>query len=103
MPEGGGQLGACGVARADEHHPTHRQHRGRQQTLQGRRHQLEVRAAPVGVLDFMAAAMQPDNLVKAVGLKVLVNDKEVVASGAGDSSGAAASSTDDNSGDSSGN
>jgi hypothetical protein len=69
-------------------------------------HSLEVRlqpAAPVGVLDFMAAAMQPDNLVKAVGLKVLVNDKEVVASGAGDSSGAAASSTDDNSGDSSGN
>jgi hypothetical protein len=72
-------------------------------------HSLEVRlqpAAPIGVLDFMAAVMQPDNLVKAVGLKVLVNDKEIVAadSGAaaapsGDNSGAAAPSNDDNSGD----
>jgi hypothetical protein len=56
---------------------------------------LEIRlqpVAPVGVLDFVAAAMQPDSLVKQVGLKVLVDDQEVTA---------AAVSGDNSSGDSS--
>jgi hypothetical protein len=47
---------------------------------------LEIRlqpAAPVGVLDFMAAAMQPDSLIKQVGLKVLVDDQEVTAAASG--------------------
>jgi hypothetical protein len=50
---------------------------------------LEIRlqpAAPVGVLDFMAAAMQPDSLIQQVGLKVLVDDQEVTAAAAGTSS-----------------
>jgi hypothetical protein len=65
-------------------------------------HSVEIRlqpAAPIGVLDFMAATMQPDKLVETVGLKVLVNDKEVAAAGGDDSTGAAAPSSDDNSGD----
>jgi hypothetical protein len=55
---------------------------------------LEIRlqpAAPVGVLDFMAAAMQPDSLIQQVGLKVLVDDQEVAA--------AAGSNSVDGSGD----
>jgi hypothetical protein len=50
---------------------------------------LEIRlqpAAPVGVLDFMAAAMQPDSLIQQVGLKVLVDDQEVTPAAAGTSS-----------------
>jgi hypothetical protein len=62
---------------------------------------LEIRlqpAAPVGVLDFMAAAMQPDSLIQQVGLKVLVDDQEVTAA-AGNDSGMTAPSGDNNSGD----
>jgi hypothetical protein len=63
---------------------------------------IEVRlqpAAPIGVLDFMAAAMQPDKFIDQVGLKVLVDDKEISAAG-GDDSNMSAPSTDDNSNDS---
>ena len=47
---------------------------------------LEVRlqpAAPVGVLDFVAAAMQPDSLINQIGLKVLVDDQQVSAAADG--------------------
>jgi hypothetical protein len=59
---------------------------------------LEIRlqpAAPVGVLDFVAAAMQPDSLIKQVGLKVLVDDQEVAAAASGDGGANAAGDSGD--------
>jgi len=47
----------------------------------------------------MAAAMQPDNLVAQLGLKVLVNDKEITAAQAASETGVAPPAAED-SGDS---
>jgi hypothetical protein len=61
-------------------------------------HSIEIKiapAAPLGVMDFMAAAMQPDQFVKQVGLKVLVNDKEVTVPDSGDTGAATAPGSDD--------
>ncbi len=65
-------------------------------------HSLEIKIAPpapLGVLDFAAAAMQPDAFVKQVGLQVLVNDKQITADATGDTGAAPApaAGSDDNS------
>ena len=65
-------------------------------------HSFEVKLAPpapLGVMTIMAAAMQPDNLVAQLGLKVLVNDKEITAAQAASETGVAPPAAED-SGDS---
>jgi hypothetical protein len=59
---------------------------------------LEIRLqppAPVGVLDFVAAAMQPDSLIQQVGLKVLVDDQAVAAAAAAPSDNASSDDSGD--------
>jgi hypothetical protein len=60
-------------------------------------HSIEVKlapATPLGVLGIVAAAMQPDNLVQQVGLKVLVNDKEITDADASKETGMAPPGSD---------
>lgn len=56
-------------------------------------HSFEVKLAPpapLGVMGILAAAMQPDSLVTQLGLKLVVNDKEITAAAAAGESGVAA-------------
>lgn len=56
-------------------------------------HSIELRLAPkapLGVLGIVAAAMQPEALVDQIGLKVLVNDREITEADAAKETGVAA-------------